>query len=188
MLTAEQIQNNKMQYLGLLSKLNIDLTELTKYLDATAFWTKPASTQVFRAYPGGLVQWQLDFYFELGALCNAYFPGRYTEIDVIKVAIGKELYRTEMYESYTKNVKNDETGRWEEVAAYKTKEVRPTFGDLGLSSYMILKKFVELSDEQALAIIHSRCNSSMPDFQDICRSYPLVTLTHMADKAAQYFN
>lgn len=188
MLTEAQIQQNKMKYVELLSTLGIDLTELTKYLDAVEFWTKPASDRSFGAYPGALVKRGLDFYYELGQLCNAYFPGKYSQQDVVKVMLGKELYRAEMYETYKKNVKNDETGKWDEVAAYRTKEVRPTFGDIGLSSYMILKKFIDLNDEQTLAIIHYKAMDYTADIHDIMRSYPLVTLTRMADMAAQYFN
>lgn len=188
MLTEVEIQQNKMKYLDLLTKLNVDLTELTKYLDAVGFWTAPAGTQTFGAYPGALVQRGLNFYYELSQLCNAYTPGRYTQQDVIKVMLGKELYRAEMYEAFKKPVKNEETGQWDSVVMYRTKEVRPTFGDIGLSSYMILKKFIELTDEQALAIIHFKAMDYAADIYDIMKSYPLVSLTRMADIAMQFFD
>ena len=184
-LTTEQIQANKLKYFDLLSKLNIDLTELSKFLDSIGFYTQPASTQSFRAYPGGLCENALNFVYELGQLCNAYFPGKYTEQDIIKVMFGKDLYRALMYEQYEKNVKNA-NGQWEAVQAYRTKEVRPTFGDLGFSSYMVAKKFMDFTDEQALAIVHSRSTDFVPDIHDIMKSYPLVTLTRMADLTAGY--
>ena len=50
--------------------------------------------------------------------------------DSLKNAIKIQLLRN------MKNVKNEETGQWETVPAYKTKEGfnRPTFGDLGFKT------------------------------------------------------
>ena len=56
MLNETQLYNNKMKFLELLGKLNIDLTELVKYLDANDYFNKPASSQYFRPYAGGLCQ------------------------------------------------------------------------------------------------------------------------------------
>lgn len=187
MLTEEQIFENKKKYLELLSKLNIDLTEISKYLDYVDYFYKPASNQYQRCYAGGLCEQALLLYHELSVLCNAYYPGRYTEEDVIKVALFKELYRAEMYEQYNKNVKNETTGQWETQVAYRTKENRPTFGDLGFSSYMIAKYFVNFTDEQILAITHTTgINSYAVDIHDVLKSYPLVTLTKMADLVVNY--
>ena len=107
MLDAEQIYKNKLKYMELLTKLNIDLTALYKYLEEKDFFNKPATTQYYRAYPGGLCQYAIDFCYELAQLANAYFPGKYSEQDIIKVALFKDLYRAELYESYMKAVKND---------------------------------------------------------------------------------
>lgn len=187
MLTDEQKFENKKHYLELLCKLNIDLTPLTKYLDSINYFEKPASAQYQRSYAGGLCEQALCLCHELGILCNAYFPGRYTEEDVIKVALFKDLYRAEMYESYNKNVKDDVTGQWTTVRAYRTKEERPTFGDLGFSSYMIAKYFVSFTDEQVEAIVHSTgLNNYAIDIHDVLKSYPLVTLTRMADMVVNY--
>lgn len=188
-LTDEQIYQNKMQYLELLSKLNIDLTELSKYLDVVDYFNKPASTQYFRAYPGGLCQYALDLYYELSQLVNAYCPGKYTEEDVIKVALFKDIYRAELYELYNKNVKNEETGKWEVVPSYRYKEERPTFGDLGFSSYMVAKHFITFTDEQIEAITQAETgNTYAGDIYDIMNSYKLVPLTSMAVMAARYLN
>ncbi len=187
MLTDEQIYQNKMKFLELLTKLNIDLTAISNYLENVDYFNKPASTQYFKAYQGGLCEYALKLYCELMTLANAYFPGRYTEEDIIKVALFKDLYRAELYEQYSKNVKNEDTGKWESVLAYRYKEVRPTFGDLGFSSYMVAKHFVEFTDEQIEAITQADTKESYAgDIHDIMRSYPLVTMTKMACIAACY--
>lgn len=187
MLDENQIYQNKLQYVTLLNKLNIDLTDLMQYLDQVDFFNKPATAQYMRAYPGGLCQYALDLYFELAQLVNAYFPGKYTEEDVIKVALFKDLYKAELYESYFKNSRNDQTGQWEQVAAFKYKEQRPTFGDLGFSSYMIAKRYITFSDEQIEAITQSNTKCEYAgDIHEIMRAYPLVTLTKMADLVVTY--
>jgi len=187
---SKQKNNNEIRFVELLSKLNIDLTEINKLLDQVNYFNAPASAQYTGAYPGGLCERALRTAHELGVLCNAYFPGRYSEEDVIKVAFFKDIYKATMYEAYMKNVKNEETGQWEAVPAYKTREGtnRPVYGDLGFSSYMQIKNLVPLTDEQIEAIIHSRPTDFAPDIHDICRAYPLVTLTRMAEMAANYIN
>ena len=185
MLTNDKILENIVTYLKLVSELNVDLTDFTRYLDAVDYFNKPATTNYFRAYPGGLCQHALDLVKELGCLCNAYFPGKYTREDIIKVALFKDLYRAELYEGYDKNV--NENGNWVAVKAYKYRENRPTFGDLGFSSYMVAKHFFNFTDEQIEAITQSDAKDGYNgDIHDILRSYPLVTLTRMANLAAMY--
>lgn len=185
MLTNDRLYENKHKYLELLTKLNVDLTEFSKFLDSVDYFNKPASTQYFRSYQGGLCQYALDLYFELSQLVNAYFPGKYTEEDVIKVALFKDIYRALCYEECDKNQLID--GKWQTVKGFRYKETRPTFGDLNFSSYMVAKHFFEFTDEQIEAITQSDTKDSYAgDIHDILRSYPLVTLTKMADLAAMY--
>lgn len=190
MLSIEQKNNNEIKFMELLARLNIDLTGVNKFLDEIDYFNKPASPQYGGAYPGGLCEHALKVAHELGVLCNAYFPGRYTEEDVLKVALLKDIYKATMYEPYMKNIKNEETGQWETLPAYRTREShsRPVFGDLGFSSYMQIKKFVSLTDEQTEAIVYSRITDFAPDIHDVFRNYPLVTLTRMAEMAATYIN
>lgn len=188
MLTEEKINKNRMKFMELLTTLNVDLTQLDRYLEAIDYFHKPASPQTFRAYPGGLCQYALDVYYELSQLAEAYFPGRYTNEDIIKVALFKDIYRAEVYEAYNKNVKNEVTGQWETQLAYRYKDVRPTYGDMGFSSYMTARHFLDFTDEQIEAITQADTKDSYAgDIHDIMRSYPLVTLARMASLASMYF-
>ena len=190
MLNENQLYNNKLKFLELLGKLNIDLTSLVKYLDANDYFNKPASSQYFRPYAGGLCQYALDLYYELAQLVNAYCPGKYTEEDVIKVALLKDIYKATMYEAYMKNVKDESTGQWTTVPAYRTREAntRTVFGNASLSSYMQIKKYVDLTDEQIEAILFASPQNFEPDVHEVMRTYPLVTLTRMAEIAATYIS
>ncbi len=185
MISAETIYENKHKFMELLTKLNVDLTEFSRFLDSIDYFNQPATATYFRAYRGGLCQYALDIYYELSQLANAYFPGKYKQEDIIKVALFKDLYRAMLYEEYDKNQLID--GKWQVVKSYKYKEVRPTFGDLGFSSYMVAKHFFEFTDEQIEAITQADSKESYAgDIHDILRSYQLVTLTKMACLAAQY--
>ena len=191
MLTNEEKYNNKQEFFTLLAKLNVDLTAFSEYLDHIDYFEKPATAQYRGSYAGGLCEYSLKLCKELGILCNAYANAerQYTAEDIIKVGLLRDLYRAEMYTTCTKNVKNEETGNWESIIVYKAKEGtdRPTFGDLGFSSYMIAKHFFDFTDEQIEAICHSFTNSSYTnDIHEIYRAYPLVTLTRMADLAVSY--
>ena len=190
MISVEQKYNNEIKFMELLTKLNIDLTELNRFLEQIDYFNAPASTQYMGAYPGGLCEHALIVAHELGALCNAYYPGRYTEEDVIKVALLKDIYKATMYEMYMKNVKDDTNGQWTTVPAYKTREAntRTVFGNVGLSSYMQIKGYVSLTDEQIEAIIYASPQNFEPDIHEVMRAYPLVTLTRMAEIAATYIN
>ena len=188
MISQEQKNNNEIKFMELLSRLNIDLTNINKLLDQIKYFDAPASAQYTGAYPGGLCEHALKVAHELGVLCNAYFPGRYTEEDVIKVALFKDIYRATMYEAYMKNVKNYETGQWDTVPAFRTRDGfnRPVYGDLGFSSYMQIKDLLPLTTEQVEAIVYSRPSDFASDIHDVCRNYPLVTLARMAEMAALY--
>lgn len=190
MLSIEQKNANENKFMELLARLGVDLTGISKFLDEIDYFNKPASAQYAGAYPGGLCEHALNVAHELGVLCNAYCPGKYTEADVIKVALFKDIYKATMYEHYMKNVKNDETGQWMQMPAYRTREgaVRPVFGDLGFSSYMQIKQLIELTDEQLLAIVHARPTDFAPDVHDVMRNYTLVALVRMAEIAATYVN
>lgn len=182
------VQENKIKFIELLTKCNFDIQKLTEYLDMIDYYNKPFTAQYEGSYRGGLCEYTIKFAYELGKLCNAYYPGKYTSEDILKVALFKDMYKAVMYEEYQKNVKNNVTGEWETTTAWKTREgsERPTYGELGLSSYMLATKFITLTDEQAMAIIHAKATDYMVDFHEIAKSFPLLTLTKMADLAVHY--
>ena len=140
------------------------------------------------AYAGSLCEHALDCHYELSMLCNAYAPGKYTEEDIIKVALFKDIYRAILYEPYTRKQIVD--GTWQDVMAFRQLEERPVYGDMGFSSYMIAKNFVSFTDEQIEAICHHNLGMEngfkSRDIYGVMQTYPLVVLTCMADFAALY--
>jgi hypothetical protein len=53
---------------------------------------------------------------------------------------------------------------------------------------MQIKDLIPLTTEQVEAIVYSRISDFTPDIYDVFKSYPLVTLTRMAEMAALYMN
>lgn len=188
MITDEAKAKNKEMYLNLLKQINLDTPEFLNYLESINYFEAPATAQYTGAYAGGLCEYALKLAHELGVLCTAYFPGKYTAEDVLKVALLKDIYRSCMYVTYKKNIKNEETDQWETTMAYKTTDDRPVFGDLGFSSFMVLRNYVNFTDEQLEAIIHSTgLNSYSVDIHEILKKYKLVALTRMADSVVTNF-
>lgn len=189
MLTVEEKQNNKITFVKLLTKLGIDLTDLTEYLESIKYFDSPYIPNKVHGYSGGLCQHALATYLEFMQLANAYKPGAYSEQTIIKVALFKDIYRAVMYEEFNRNVK-DESGQWQSVVDYRTKTERPAYGELGFSSFMSLRKFIEFTDEEVEAIVNWNCFSDnvnkTKDAGEVFKQYPLCTLTAMADLAATY--
>lgn len=188
MLTDEQKSANKESYLSLLQKIGLSTPEFLEALESANYFEAPFTAQYTGSYAGGLCEYSVKLAYEMGRLCKAYFPGRYSSEDILKVALLKDFYRSLMYVPYKKNVKNEETGQWESTLAYKTTDDRPVFGDLGFSSFMVLRKYVSFTDEQLEAIIHSTgLNGYSVDIHDVLKEYKLVALTRMADTAVVNF-
>lgn len=187
-LTDDEKYANKCKFTTLLTKLDIDITPIFEFLDSINYFEAPFNAQTCRSVSGGLCSYALDLFNELYQLCNAYYPNKYTEKDIIKVALFKDVYRAVLYEPYSKNVKNDLTNQWETVSAYKTRESRPVFGDIGFSSYMLTRKLIDYSDEQIEAICNADASTYVNDIHEIRKQFPLVILTNMATMAAGYID
>lgn len=188
MLTEEQILDNKNKFIDLLTNLNIDLTALTKYLisERVDYFNKPYNNYQSYAYRGSLCAHTIRLFEELKRLCDLYCPDRYSLEDILKVALFKDLYRAELYEPYYKNVKNEITGQWESVLSYRTKEIRPIFGDINFSSYMIAKKFINLDNDELVEAIMFSSNTANIENYNIRKTYKLVTLVSMAELVVDY--
>lgn len=186
-LTEEEKLNNKQKYFGLLCTLNVDLLSFAQYLDSARvdFYNKPYGTYDGWNYSGALCYHSLCLYEELKKLCDLYFPDKYTNDTLIKVALLKDIYRAELYEFYDKNIK-EESGKWTTTKAVRVKELRPIFGEIGFSSYMIARKFFDFSDDELVEAMCFSNVTNMIDLAEIRKDYPLVLLVTMAEHAVNY--
>ena len=105
-------------------------------------------------------------------------------------ALLHDLCKAEFYKVSTRNVKNDETGKWEKVPYYAVEDKFP-FGH-GEKSVFLIERFIRLKPAEAVAI-----RWHMGGFDEAARGgsfaisvayekYPLAIKLHLADLESTY--
>lgn len=160
------------------------IDNLVKWLyGKTDFFTAPASTKYHGSEPGGLLRHSLQVYYNLIRLAPDL------DADSIKiVSLFHDICKVNFYKASTKNVKNEQTGKWEQVPCYTISEEFP-FGAHGAKSVYLLTKFITLQDDEAAAI---NCHMGGWDFTTYhnpggaYEKYPIAVYLHLADMLATY--
>ncbi len=171
--------------------------KLLEWLEKSDFFTAPASTNRHSAYRGGLCQHSINVYKRFLKLVQDEFGENWkTRISPESVAIMGLLHdvcKVDMYKEDVKNVKNQDTGIWEQKPYYRIEDSLP-YGH-GEKSVYILSAFIKLSREEALAI-----NWHMGEYDmrvknggsnmmaDTYYKYPTCFLLHVADLMATYLD
>lgn len=122
------------------------IEDLLKWLDTTDFFRAPASTRYHGSEPGGLCAHSLAVYKYLKGFQE---PGESDE-SIALIALFHDLCKINYYKESTRNVKN-EAGQWIKVPCYEVDERSVPLGH-GEKSLYILMKFVNVCDEEAIAI------------------------------------
>lgn len=170
------------------------INSLLEWLQVSDFFTAPASSGFHGAFEGGLAMHSLNVYRRLKDLTMLYgdVPGMefVSQESVAIVALFHDLCKVGTYKVSSRNVKNDETGRWEKVPFYKREEDNP-FGGHGSKSVYLTQYFLSLTYEEAAAI---NCHMGPWDKQDygnpgdVFENNRLAWLLHVADEAATYID
>lgn len=178
------------QAIGNANKGEAIADKILAWLETTDFFTAPASTRYHESEVCGLVFHSLKVYNEAATLQT--IPA-FADCNVCKwalVALVHDWCKIGLYESYTRNVKNESTGQWEKVPAFKIADVKHnnTLGH-GAASMFMISQFLRLSFEEALAIrwhmgTWNVCDSEFNDLQDSNENYPLVHMIQFADQLA----
>ena len=173
-----------------IERMSIEQKEKFKeFLTKSDYFTAPLTTEYEYSYEGGLAQYGIDV---LNTMWELYDTNRFDKIKLNDynfeiLALFHSLYKVNYFEKYAKNVKLyvnnganfDEFGNymWKSEVGYKVKDAKDRFttGSSGLTSYMILKNFLPLSDEEALAIIHFNYDVSTKDFYELVKCNPLIS-------------
>lgn len=161
------------------------------WLRSTDFYVAPASTKYHEAYEGGLLTHSLRVAHIAVALkeSDAFIYTGLSYGSVLLTALTHDWCKINMYESYTRNVKNDATGVWEQVRSFRRKDtIYVPMGHGEASAYMTGKMF-KLSLEETLAIrwhmAHWRvADDDVNELQYANENYPLVHLIQFADQLA----
>lgn len=168
---------------------------LIDYLEKSDFFEAPASTIYHGSYAGGLVEHSLNVYTMLqwyvANLQDSDFElPKISEESVIIVALLHDLCKVNCYHESTRNVKNEQTGRWEKVPCYKRDPLLPM--GHGGKSVFIIQQFIKLTPEEAQAIYwHMGAYDTSPynTLNELGKSYEmnlLAFLLNQADMMAAY--
>lgn len=211
MLSDIEIKNNKEEFISLIKQINREgalIDELLQKLENSDFYIAPASTQYHSAFKGGLCKHCLNVYKQLKKLIDIEFPkfeidesGERGEIDdykapysdetLIIVSLLHDLSKMNFYEISTKNVK-DENGQWTQVPFIKVRDAQHRFiySDHGSNSEYMVGRFIPLTLEESIAIIHhmgwSDDHIDAKTISEIFNKYPLAMYLHLADVLATF--
>lgn len=218
---TEQMIRNKERYLELISSITVpdsDIQGLIKWLEASDFFIAPATTRYHGSYDGGLCAHSLCVYDNLVKLSNmfALIPEKKWEVDeegkyipesahvvmqsiysedTLKiVALMHDIGKANHFTTFMRNVKNEDTGKWEQRKEFKIREAgeRFIYGNHEQNSEFITHSFFPLSVEESSAILNHLggmgADSSQNIIPTIYTKYSLALLLHMADLVACYID
>lgn len=165
--------------------------KILDWIASTDFYICPASTQYHDSYECGLLHHTLKVMNKAIDLLYAEpFKSAVTNISsVVLTALVHDWCKIGLYKSYMRNVKDEETGQWNQVKAYKYEEDRAICLGHGVSSLYLAMKFFNLSMEECCAIRYhmgrwNTVDSEVNELQQANRTYPLVHLIQFADQLA----
>ena len=174
--------SNKERFLELLRKVNRDgMDKLIEWLEFSTFFTDPASAKYHGNYEGGLCDHSLAVYEEYIKLTNA------DDEKAIITCLLHDVCKIGTYKLGFRNVKNEETGQWEQVPQYENQESGFPFGH-GEKSVLMITRFIELTKEEILMIRwHMGAYESKECWRELGEAqemYPSVLYIHFADMLA----
>lgn len=157
-------------------------TELLNWLKSTDFFTAPGSTRFHDCFAGGLAEHSVRVFHEVTRLLNAYQLNVSADTAAI-VSLLHDVCKAGCYKTEMRNKKN-EHGQWIQVPVYTFQEDF-AYGGHGSKSVYLIQKFMQLTDEEAVAInCHMGVENGNFAVNDAFRAYPLAFLVHTADMAS----
>ena len=179
------------------SKVFPYIKHILEWLRKSDFYTAPASVKYHDNVYGGLLAHTLKAYNQLVSLQSVQ---KFKDVvdnqwwNAVFVILVHDWCKIGRYESYYKNVKNNDTGRWEQVAAYKYKE--DCVGRLGhgpqsliMAMQLCNNKYTFLTFEEMASIRWHMDNWDMSnyDIEDLSgcnEKIPMVRMIQFADQLA----
>lgn len=167
------------------------IKELLNWLATTDFYSAPCSGRYHGSYSGALVEHSLNVYTQFWNIAPRYGydasnPTLLEESAI--VCLFHDLCKVNFYEPYIRNVKNPDTGVWEQVEEYRAKG-STTLASHGACSCYRVMQFIKLTETEFAAILHhmgawDKSQYSNPG--EVYSNNKLAWLLHVADEAATY--
>lgn len=171
--------------------------ELLKFLEASDFFTAPASGKFHSAHEGGLCEHSVKAYYRFMQLLETEYEDEFEEKlsityeSVAIIALLHDICKVNFYKTEFRNVKN-EYGEWEKKPYYTIEDNLP-YGHGEKSVYM-LSGFMRLKREEAMAInwhmggFDVRVLGGSYSLSDAFYKYPVALLFHLADVMSTYLD
>ncbi len=160
----------------------------------TNYFSSPLSLKGKFSCSGGLMDYVLSTYDTLKQLVT--IKGyNYSNDDLVVTSLFHILYKVNMYIVASKNVKeyHDAGVKFDELGHFdwKTKlvfeysgDTNLVYGDYGIKSYMLISRYLPLSDEEIMAIMYYNAWDNLDKLTDSMyntfEKYPLISLLHCA--------
>lgn len=206
MLTNEQIELNKQEYLDLIMSINregVCTDKLVAKLNSSDFFIAPASTKYHCDYAGGLCEHSLNVYKNLVNLVKKtpHLDDCCYDDNTLKiVALLHDISKMNIYERTSKNEKvycedgdkYDALGKfkWETTIGWKIKDNKFIYGSHEETSEFIARQFIPLTIDESVAILHHMGSLGWDSAQDniasVYTQYSLSLMLHIADMLATY--
>lgn len=159
--------------------------DLLDWMLKTDFFTAPASTKYHCACPEGLVMHSLSVF---NTMVEKHFEEGKDSLESFTIcALLHDLCKAEFYKVSTRNVKNEDTGKWEKVPYYAIEDKFP-YGH-GEKSVFLIERFMRLKPAEAMAIrwhMGSFDDSNGYSISQAYEKYPLAVKLHLADLESTY--
>ena len=149
--------------------------KLLDWLSKTDFFTTPASTKYHCACPQGLVMHSISVF---NVMMEKHYDEETDSIESFAItALLHDLCKANFYKISTRNVKNEETGKWEKVPFYTVEDAFP-YGH-GEKSVFLIERFMRLhmgGFEESTGYTMSQAYEK----------YPLAVKLHLSDLESTY--
>lgn len=207
MLSKEQIQKNKEEFISLINSINREFNKerLIDWLENKSdFFTAPATTKYHCAYEGGLCEHSLNVYYALKNLNYGYMlelplteeeqeqgihKYKYDEDTLKIVGLLHDISKANYYEMFSRNVK-DSSGNWTQVLDYKVRDDRFIYGNDEQNTEFMVSTFIPLTLDEKVALLHKSGGKAFDSTQEniptIFNKYQLAVLLHCADMLSCY--
>ena len=154
--------------------------ELLEWIEKTDFFDAPASTRYHCACEHGLVMHSVSVF---NTLVEKHFDEESDNMESFAiVALLHDLCKAQFYKISSRNVKNEETGRWEKVPYYSIEDQFP-YGH-GEKSVFLIERKMRLKLDEAMAIRWHMGEFGGDNSNTISQAYnryPLAVKLHLAD-------
>lgn len=175
--------------------------KLLAWLETTDFFEAPASTRYHLNRAQGLIEHSIHVYERLREI---YIHEKdrdhrsqitLTDQEEEKIAICglfHDLCKAQFYKKAMKNVKNEQTGKWEKQPYYQIEDQFP-YGH-GEKSVYLLERFIRLKPDEAVAIrwhmggFDDSVKGGSMALSNAFEKYQLAVMLHIADMQATYFD